>query len=126
MFTAYKELEGFYDCYRPGALLGSTCFSSGFLKKTLCIQSFLLVKHLYSISFVGGSPSSAIEEITSDSEMVMTINNDANSSRITLCMLGNFACFFVVCLFFQNIFFLKNSFSNTNRVSNSYDQIQSK
>ena len=40
---------------------------------------------------------------------------------LTLCMLGNFACFFVVCLFFSKLTFSKNSFRNTIRMSNSLD-----
>ena len=42
---------------------------------------------------------------------------------LTHCMLGNFACFFVVCyfFFFLNCFFSKKSFRNTIRVPNSLD-----
>ena len=40
---------------------------------------------------------------------------------ITLCLLGNFSCFFVVCCFFFKINFWKNSFRNTIRVSNGLD-----
>ena len=40
---------------------------------------------------------------------------------LTLCLLGNFACFFVVCCFFFKSTFSKNSFMNTIRVSNSLD-----
>ena len=48
---------------------------------------------------------------------------------LTLCMLGNFACFFVVSgffffFFFLNLLFLKKYFRNTNRVSNSLDPDQ--
>ena len=45
---------------------------------------------------------------------------------LTLCMLGNFACFFVICsgfVFFQ-INFFKKSIRNTIRVSNSFDPDQ--
>ena len=42
-----------------------------------------------------------------------------------LCLLGNFACFFVVCrLFFKIIIFSKNSFRNTIRLANSLDPNQ--
>ena len=43
---------------------------------------------------------------------------------LTLCPLGNFSCFFVVCWFFSKSTFLKNSFGNTIRVSNSLDPDQ--
>ena len=48
---------------------------------------------------------------------------------ITLCMLGNFSCFFVVCCLFNlsKLTFSKNSFSmfgNTITVSNSLDSGQ--
>ena len=43
---------------------------------------------------------------------------------LTLCMLGNFACFFVVCGFFLKLTFSKKSFRNTIRVSNSLDPDQ--
>ena len=50
---------------------------------------------------------------------------------LTLCMQGNFACFFVICggcffffVFFLNYFFFKKSFQNTIRVSNSLDPDQ--
>ena len=45
--------------------------------------------------------------------------------KLTLCMLGNFACFFVVCgFFFFNLTFSIKSFRNTISVSNSLDQDQ--
>ena len=44
--------------------------------------------------------------------------------ELTLCMLGNFACFFVVCGFFFKINFSKKSLRNTIRVSNSLDPDQ--
>ena len=43
---------------------------------------------------------------------------------LILCMLGNFACFFVVCGFFLKLTFSKKSFRNTIRVSNSLDPDQ--
>ena len=43
---------------------------------------------------------------------------------LTLCMLGNFACFFVVCGFFNTC--SKNSFRNTVSVSNSLDPDQAR
>ena len=43
----------------------------------------------------------------------------------TLCLLGNFACIFVVYFFFQNDLFLKNSFRTAIRLSNSLDPDQS-
>ena len=42
---------------------------------------------------------------------------------LTLCPLGNFSCFFVVCWFF---FSLKNVFRNTIRVHNSKDSDQAR
>ena len=45
----------------------------------------------------------------------------------SLCMLGNFACFLSSAdIFFQNQLFLKNSFHNTIKVSNSLDPNQSR
>ena len=50
---------------------------------------------------------------------------------LTLCMLGNFACFFVICrFFFYKLIFQKkkkkkkNSYRNTTRVSKSLDPDQ--
>ena len=44
---------------------------------------------------------------------------------LPLCMLGNFACFFVVCGFFFKInFFSNKSFRNTIRLSNCLDPDQ--
>ena len=43
---------------------------------------------------------------------------------LTICRLGNFACFFIVCGFFSKLTFPKNSFRNTIRVSNSLDPDQ--
>ena len=40
-----------------------------------------------------------------------------HSSRV--CDISCFSCFFVVCWYFSNLFFSKNSFRNTIRVSNS-------
>ena len=45
---------------------------------------------------------------------------------LTKCMLGNFACFFVVCCFFSKSTFSKNSFRNTIRVSNRVDPDQAR
>ena len=45
---------------------------------------------------------------------------------ITLCMLGNFACSFVICGFFFKSIVLKKSFRNTFRVSNSLDPDQAR
>ena len=46
---------------------------------------------------------------------------------VMLCMLGNFACFFVVCGFsFKIIFFFKKSFRYTIRMSNSLDSDQAR
>ena len=42
--------------------------------------------------------------------------------RSTLCMLGNFSCFVVVCWLFSKWTFSKNSFWNTIWVSNGLDQ----
>ena len=44
------------------------------------------------------------------------------SYDLTLCMLGNFVCFFVVC----GYFFFKLTFRNTIRVSNSLDADQAR
>ena len=46
--------------------------------------------------------------------------------HLTLCLLGNFACFFVVCRFFSKSTFLENSFKNTIRVSNSLESDQAR
>ena len=43
-----------------------------------------------------------------------------------LPVLGNFVCFFVVCLFFSKSTFLKYSFRNTIKVSNSLDPDQAR
>ena len=45
---------------------------------------------------------------------------------LTLCMLGNSACFFVICVvfFFLKFTFQKKSFRNIIRVSNSLDPDQ--
>ena len=48
----------------------------------------------------------------------------AIQSALTLCLLGNFSCFFVVCWFFSKSTFTKNSFRNTIRVSNISDPDQ--
>ena len=51
------------------------------------------------------------------------------SVLLTLCMLGNFACFFVVCgffFFFFNWLFQRKSFRNTIRVSNRLDPDQAR
>ena len=48
-------------------------------------------------------------------------------TMLTLCMLGNFAYFFVVCrFFFSKLTFSKNYFGNTIRVSNSLDPDQAR
>ena len=44
----------------------------------------------------------------------------------TLCLQGNFSCFFVGCWFFSKSTFSKNSFWNTIRVSNSLDPDQAR
>ena len=41
-------------------------------------------------------------------------------------MLGNFECLFVICSCFSKSTFLKNSFSDTVRVSNSLDPDQAR
>ena len=46
--------------------------------------------------------------------------------QYTLCMLGNFACFFCCLLIFSKSTFSKNSFRNTIRVSNSLDPDQAR
>ena len=43
---------------------------------------------------------------------------------LTLCMLCNFACFFVVCGFFLKLTFFKNHLSGITSVSNSLDPDQ--
>ena len=47
-------------------------------------------------------------------------------TNLTLCMLGNFACFFVVCGFFLKINFFKKHLSGIVRVSNSLDPDQAR
>ena len=64
------------------------------------------------------------------------IASDASPTRIlafaligdllTFCLLGNFACCFVVCWFFSKSTFSKNSFRRTIRVSNSLDPDQAR
>ena len=53
---------------------------------------------------------------------------DTNDWCITLslCILGNFASFFVLCRFFSKSKISKNSFRNTIRVSNSLDPDQAR
>ena len=48
------------------------------------------------------------------------------SYELTLCMLGNFSCLFVICgfVFYKINFFKKRNFRNTIRVSNSLDPDQ--
>ena len=46
--------------------------------------------------------------------------------QLTLCLFGNFACFFVVRCFFQKSTFSKNSFKITIRMSNSLDPDQAR
>ena len=46
------------------------------------------------------------------------------SPKLTHCILGNFSWFFVVCWFFSNLTFWKNSFRNTIWMSNSLDPDQ--
>ena len=43
---------------------------------------------------------------------------------LTLCMLSNFSCFFVVCGFFLKLTFSKQSFRNTIRMSDNLDPDQ--
>ena len=43
---------------------------------------------------------------------------------LSLCMLGNFACFFVICGFFFKLTFSKKHLRDTIRVSNSLDPDQ--
>ena len=47
-----------------------------------------------------------------------------NQYGLTLCMLSDFQFFFCRLLFFSKSTFLKNSFSNTIRVSNVWDADQ--
>ena len=63
-------------------------------------------------------------------------NNSKKYAELTLCLLGNFACFLSSVDFFQNQLFLKNSIRNTSlsalilsytiRVSNSLDPDQAR
>ena len=48
------------------------------------------------------------------------------SLYLTLCLLCNFSCFFVVCLLFSKSPFSKNSFRSTIRVSNSLESDQTR
>ena len=61
-------------------------------------------------------------------DFLIFISNDllkkiicTQAALLTLCMLGNFSCFFVVCWGFSKSTFSKNSFRNTIRVSNILD-----
>ena len=53
-----------------------------------------------------------------------TLSEEIMLIWLTLCMLGNFACIFVDCWFFQNQYFPKISFKNNIRVSKSFDPDQ--
>ena len=50
----------------------------------------------------------------------------ASDLLATLCMLGNFSCFFVVRVLFLKLTFSKKSFRNTIMVSNSLDPDQAR
>ena len=52
--------------------------------------------------------------------------NFGNLLSLTLCLLGNFSCFFVVCWFFSKSTVSKNSFRNNSRMSNSLDSDQTR
>ena len=51
----------------------------------------------------------------------LTVLKFMHTNQLTLCMLDNFSLFFVFCRFFQKSFFLKVSFRNTIKVSNSLE-----
>ena len=52
------------------------------------------------------------------------IKHHCHSRNLTLCMLGNFSCFYCLLLTSIKIGFSRNSFRNTIRVANSLDQDQ--
>ena len=54
------------------------------------------------------------------------MGNICSSINLTLCMLSDFACFFIVCRFLKKWLFLKTSFGNTNRESDSLDPDQAR
>ena len=51
---------------------------------------------------------------------------DTLAWTFTLCMLGNFSCFFCRLLLFSKLTFQRNSFRNTIRVANSLDPDQAR
>ena len=60
------------------------------------------------------------------SNLYLTRTCDMYKSVSSLCMLGNFSCFFVVCRYFSTLLFSKYSFRNNIRVSNSLDSDQAR
>ena len=54
-------------------------------------------------------------------QLFLTVSRCASRELLTLCLLGNFACFLSSADFFRNHLFLKKSFRNTIRVLNSLD-----
>ena len=74
-----------------------------------------------------GKPQQFTTKIQSCFHQVSAVSCESYLTTIakTLCLQGNFACFLSTADFFQNhIFFLKNYFMNTIRVSNILDPYQ--
>ena len=58
---------------------------------------------------------------------IVTARFSHKYASLTLCMLGNFACFLVICgFFFLNQLFKKKTLQNIIRVSNSLDPDQAR
>ena len=68
-------------------------------------------------------PTSAL---FSGNKQIMTVMTHHSCFQLTLCMLGIFAFFFVVCRFFSKSTFSKNSYRYTFKVSNSLDPDQAR
>ena len=65
---------------------------------------------------------------STDKRLVLVLNKIGKTYSLTLCLLGNFSDFFVVCccFCFSKLTYSKNSFRNTIRVSNSLDPDQAR
>ena len=90
--------------------------------KMLKNKAFYLLKHSLVILLINVKMPTIVGVLTFMSRInVMLMSIRKPIWLLTLCMLGNFSCFFVVCLIFD---FSKNSFRNTIIVSSSLDPDQ--